>query len=703
VEARVEIGIDVGGTFTKAVALAGGRLLGQAAVLTTHRAPEGVAAGVVQALKALVARTGLDTRRLSLVAHSTTQATNALLEGDWSPVGIVAMGPARDRARILRRAAPASRELAPGKSLPAVTRFVATDLGLAAGAVDAVVADLVGLGCRAVVASEAFGVDDPHHERQVVEAARARGLPAMAGSELTGVYGLEVRTTTAALNASILPRMIETAEMVERGLEGTVSAPLLILKGDGGVATMETFRTQPLATLFSGPAAGLSGALKLRPLLHGLCLEVGGTSTNVGLVHAGQVALRYVRVGDFATCVRAADVQVVGAAGGSLVRLRGRHIVAVGPRSAHIAGLAYAAFTPPEDLVDAELVRISPLPGDPAEYAVVRTRTGRLVALTPTCAANALGLLPPGDHARGDPEAARLALGPLARHLRCPVEAAARALLDRAAREVEEAVRALLREHRVQPAALTLLMGGGGAMVLGPAVAARLGVQAERLPHAEVISSIGAALAMLRIEREQAVGRAAPDAVAAVRAEVETAALQMGAAPESLLVRTEFVPERMAVRGVAVGSLAFGPSDGAPLADATLRTLAASVMGVPETEVRPVLRTAGYAVFEAPVRRGVWRRSTTAVAVVDHRGSVPLVLEGEACVGPPGAVAEAVRTLLRRRSARWGLAPAVRLVIANRLVDLSAVTVPGELHDAIARELASAADGQRVALLVAAS
>ncbi|HWP34897.1 MAG TPA: hydantoinase/oxoprolinase family protein, partial [Thermodesulfobacteriota bacterium] len=514
----VRIGIDVGGTFTKAVAVLRGALLGQATVPTTHRAPDGVAAGVLAALDRLLRDTGLDAGAVALVAHSTTQATNALLEGDVCPVGIVAMGPAAERARILRRAGPRGLELAPGQRLTTVTRVLETDQGLDAGALEAALDELVARGCRAIAASELFGVDDPRRERAAVEAARRRGLPATAGSELTGVYGFEVRTLTAAVNASILPRMIETARMVEEGTRARLAAPLLVLKGDGGVATMETFRTQPLLTVFSGPAAGLAGALRLKPLLDGLFLEVGGTSTHIALARGGEATLRYVRIGDFATCVRAADVRVVGVAGGSLARVQGRRLVAVGPRSAHIAGLPYAAFTPPEALAGAELVRFSPLPGDPADYVAVRTRNGALVGLTPTCAANALGLVPESDYARGRAEAARLALAPLARLLGGSVEEAARALLDRAARQLEAPVRELLREHRLARRPAAVLVGGGGAAVLGPAVAARLGLPVERAPHAEVIGAVGAALAMIRVEREEAQSRPTPEALAALRA-----------------------------------------------------------------------------------------------------------------------------------------------------------------------------------------
>ncbi len=465
---------------------------------------------------------------------------------------------------------------------------------------------------------------------------------------------------------------------------------------------METFRTHPLLTLFSGPAAGLSGALKLRPLLHGLFLEVGGTSTNIGLARGGQVALRYVRVGDFATCVRAADVRVVGVAGGSLVRLRGRRIAAVGPRSAHIAGFPYAAFTQPEEIVDPELILLSPRPGDPEDYVAIRTKAGRMLALTPTCAANALGLLPDTDYAKGSREAARLAFAPLARYLGRSVEESARAFLAQTARQIEAPVRELLREHRLALPETSLLVGGGGAMVLGPIVASRLGIPMERAPHAEVISSIGAALGVLRIEREQALALPSPEALSALREEVQAAALQMGAAPDSLTIQAEFVPERGAMRAIATGSLAFSPDGVRLLTDAELRRLAAQAIGTEEAGVNCVLSTPVYSVFEAAVQGGIWRRSAKTITVVDRRGAVPLVLlRAEIIAGRPEVVIESATQLLRKRRGRWGLAPEVRLVVGNRLVDLSSLTTPEQLLRAVSRELALAPEGEDVAVLLA--
>src|SRR6185503_9169534 len=241
----------------------------------------------------------------------------------------------------------------------------------------------------------------------------------------TGIYGLEIRTLTAAINAGILPKAIGTARFVESAVRNEeISAPVLIMKGDGGVTDMQTFRNKPIVTVLSGPAASVAGALLHLRVIDGVFIEVGGTSTNVCVIKDGRPEVRYVTIMQHPTCIRSLDVRVAGVAGGSLVRWSGRKITDVGPRSAHIAGLPYSCFSSPEELEGGQIITFMPKDGDPMDYIGIESG-GKRFAITNTCAANALELIPEGDYARANVTSAKMALSILASRLGTTMEKAA--------------------------------------------------------------------------------------------------------------------------------------------------------------------------------------------------------------------------------------------------------------------------------------
>jgi len=142
----------------------------------------------------------------------------------------------------------------------------------------------------------------------------------------------------------------------------------------------------------------------------GIYFEVGGTSTNIGVIRNGRPTVKYARVGGPRDLC-----QLAGRSGDR--HCRRQHgpapgdgkLVDVGPRSAHIAGLPYAAFARPEDIIEPAIEFFQPKADDPADYVAVRSATGTRYAITNTCAANVLGYARPGLHAYGNPETAQRA------------------------------------------------------------------------------------------------------------------------------------------------------------------------------------------------------------------------------------------------------------------------------------------------------
>jgi len=338
----VRIGIDVGGTFTDAVAIDDRthELIGQAKTPTTHSAREGVALGIVLALRQLMEAHEITPEQVRFIAHGTTQATNALLEGDVAQVGIIAAGSGVEGMRARSETVIADVELAPGRFLKSRSVFLDSD-ALISG-LDAAIADLRESGTQVFVAAAPFSVDDPSQEREIMERARAAGFPAVGTHELTKLYGLRMRTRTAVVNASILPRMVETADRTASSVRETgITAPLMVMRCDGGVMTVDEMRQRPILTVLSGPAAGVAGALLYEKISRGIFLEVGGTSADLSAVRDGRGMVDYAEVGGHKTYVSSLDVRTVGVAGGSMLRFDAKlkRIADVGPRSAHIAGL----------------------------------------------------------------------------------------------------------------------------------------------------------------------------------------------------------------------------------------------------------------------------------------------------------------------------------------------------------------------------
>jgi N-methylhydantoinase A/oxoprolinase/acetone carboxylase beta subunit len=684
----VRVGVDVGGTFTKAVALDGdARVVARAVVPTTHSHADGVAAGVVDVVGKVAAELaasgngGADA--IEIVTHSTTQAVNALLEGDVVPVGIVGMATAPHVAKARKRTDLARIDLTDSRRLRTVHEFLDTTGGFDPDSARAAVGRLRSAGVGALCVAEAFSPDDTSNEAAVAALAAEAGIPATTSTELSGLYGLELRTLTGALNASILPIALRTAEVVQAGVGSVgVAAPVMVMRGDGGATDLPGFRRAPALTLYSGPAASVAGALRTGAIGDAVIVEVGGTSSNVAAIKGGRPVLAYVQVGRHSTAVRALDVRVAGVAGGSMLRVKKRKVYGVGPRSAHIAGLPYACFGTAADYAGAEAVTIAPKVGDPDDYLVLRLADGRHVALTNTCAANALGMVADGDYAAGDRAAALAAFEVAGRFLRLPAEEVARRMITATTDLLGDLVTAVAKQHQlVHP---KLVAVGGGAGGVGRALARALGYQVIVPPAAEVISSVGDALSLVRVERERTFASDEDADVAALVADVEAEAVAAGAAPASLDVQVQQMPSKGAVRVVATGAvaLASGLVPGRAPVGPEEAAAAAAERGFPPPE---------------PVGSYWFSRHPDGgrALLLDRFGDVVLDVKGEAAPLPSDAAggAAVVQGLVAGQVRHMGpvtIAPTVWLVTGHRLRELS----EAEQADP-ARHLAAGADTDR--------
>ena len=696
----LRVGIDVGGTFTHAVAIDNQtlELVAHAVTPTTHSAAGGVAEGIVAVFHRLKDSLSFP-YKVVFLAHSTTQATNAMLEGDVVKVAVLGLASTLDlKARADMEVG--SIELSPGKFLQSTLHSLSEKAS--DEEIQTALSTLREQGWGAVVAAQPFSVDDASGEMRVLEQAASIGLAACATHEMSGLYGLRVRTRTAVLNASILPKMIETALMTEKSLRlAEVDAPLMIMRSDGGVMSLEEVRRRPVMTLLSGPAAGIAAALVFLRVSDAIFLEVGGTSTDICLIKDGRALVRSANLGGHPTYLKTLDSRTLGVAGGSMLRLHKDGRVEVGPRSAHVAGCHYASFSSPDFFAGALVEEVSPLAGDPP-YLIFRKGEEK-VTLTSTCAANYLGYIQEGQYSQGNAQAVGAAMEQMAAHLGKQPGELAQAMMESVAEKVIPTLHQLIADYAVKDRAIKLIGGGGGATAVVPKVAESLGMPFEIAPRAEVISAIGAALAMVKETIEKNLINPSPSDLAAVRREAEQAVLKMGADPNSIQVTVEVDAQRNLVRATATGSVEFvagNPLDQQVSPEDRLKTLKDA--SPREETYTPRGQTDTYFVYESErtekVLFGIIKRKKTTLWITDGRGSVKLQVPGgtlrQASAGELFRQLEQVLKDHTQYGDAGALIPPVHVLAGRKIVDFTALQSLEQVIGLAQQELGDFAQGE---------
>ena len=341
------IGVDTGGTYTDAAVIEaeGHKVVASAKSITTKG---DLSIGVSSAIRAAVARLpqGLKPENISLVSVSTTLATNAVVEGHGSAVGVILIG--FDQAMATRTGI---AQAFPGMPI-AIIAGGHDHNGDAAKPLDVAGLEtaVAAMPVDAFAIASAFAVRNPAHEitaRELI--AKLTGKPATLSTELTSALDAPRRALTAVLNARLISRVSMLISAVRRSMgELGISCPLMIVKGDGTLALAEKVALRPIETVLSGPAASLVGASWLSGLKDFIMSDMGGTTTDLGVLVSGrpQVAERGAEVGGWRTMVKAIDVKTIGLGGDSEIAIGLNGAIDVGPQ--RVAPLSLLASRYPE-------------------------------------------------------------------------------------------------------------------------------------------------------------------------------------------------------------------------------------------------------------------------------------------------------------------------------------------------------------------
>ncbi|MEA2245532.1 MAG: N-methylhydantoinase [Solirubrobacteraceae bacterium] len=345
----MRLGIDIGGTFTDVVLAAPDRVV-TVKVPSTRPDPS---VAVLNALREIFESPELSGAAIRSVSHGTTVATNAVIEREFAPVGLVTTQGFRDLLEIGDQRRPALYDLffeKPAQLVPRdqrrealervdATGAVVTPLDLAGALGEA--AHLIDEGIQSIAICFLHSYLQPEHEEALCAAIEAElGFDAIwTSSGSSSEYREYGRFSTTVMNAALGPVMAEYLERFgERCRDVAIEPAPLIMQSNGGVMTFADAQRHPARTLLSGPAAGVLGAIETAEkagVPSVLTFDMGGTSTDISIVEDGRPT--FVQSRDFAGFpVRGAtiDIATIGAGGGSVASIDGGGRLRVGPVSA---------------------------------------------------------------------------------------------------------------------------------------------------------------------------------------------------------------------------------------------------------------------------------------------------------------------------------------------------------------------------------
>lgn len=498
----MQIGVDIGGTFTDFVVVDGGRLRIHKQASTPDDPSRAMLAG-------LTALTGGQLDSIARLTHGSTVATNAILERKGAKTALLTTAGFRDLLAIGRQNRPALYALQPRLAPPLIPREWCFEMAerldqrgdvlipLDTDALDTALDAMRAAGIESVAVCFLHSYANPLHERAARARAVERGFSPeqiVLSSDVLPQFREYERASTAALEACVRPVMGRYLGRLQDALPPGVS--LRMMKSDGGTFGAAAARDAAVQTALSGPAAGVIGAVHLARLAgydHIITLDIGGTSTDVALCPGEPVLRPESEIDGLPLRIRLLDIETVGAGGGSIARVDAAGVLRVGPESA-----------------GAE-------PG-PVAYG----RRGQQVTVTD--ANLALGRIDPAYFLGGemalDTGAASAALERLADAMHTDVAAAARGVLEVANSNIDRALRRVSVARGHDPRAFTLMAFGGAGPLHACDVATRLQIPRVLVPrYPGVLCALGLLVADVRLDFSRGVpGPLTPETAPALRA-----------------------------------------------------------------------------------------------------------------------------------------------------------------------------------------
>ncbi len=322
----IGLGIDAGGTYTDAVIydLKNNITLFKSKSLTTKW---DFTMGISRALKKL------DQEKLfqvELVSLSTTLATNAIVENEGQTVGMILMPP--PGLGIEKNIAHHPKAVVKGQLDITGSEVIGVDPDQVRQAAAQMVETHK---VTAFAVSGYAGSINPEHELRVKEIIHEHtGCFVTCGHELSDALNFQTRAVTAMLNARIIPRLTGLLADLEKVMNALgITAPMVVVKGDGTLMSAAMARLRPVETILSGPAASVAGARHLTGIRDALVVDMGGTTTDTAALAGNQVSLSQQgsNVGGHRTHVQALEIRTTGLGGDSLIKFeRGEFLI--GPK-----------------------------------------------------------------------------------------------------------------------------------------------------------------------------------------------------------------------------------------------------------------------------------------------------------------------------------------------------------------------------------